>query len=706
MATLRAGKERNGRHPLHEAAPKLDTDEPGEFDESERGATKVQHRVLHEAAHKLESAEALSEVAKPAPRRFETEGDVVAHAGRAALVLGALGVVYGDIGTSPLYTEQTIFSSYRATAHVTPAGVYGVASLIFWALMIVVSLKYAGFIMRAHNRGDGGIMALAALIQRNRLATGAVLVTLGIFGAGLFFGDGIITPTISVLGAVGGINVATPTLTHVVVPLSVGILIGLFVLQRFGSGTIGWLFGPVMLIWFGVIAVLGLGQVVTDPAVLQALSPTWAVRFFIDHGAYAYLMLGGVVLAVTGAEALYADRGHFGANPIRFGWFALVLPALMLNYLGQGVWIVHHPRASHGSSFNPFFQMAPHSLLWPLVVLATFATIIASQAAISGSFSVAKQAVQLGFLPRLKISHTSKQEGQIYVPIVNWTLCIGVVALTLVFRSATKLGDIYGVAVTGTFILNTVLFLAVARLLWHKPKWQLAPLALLFGAVEVAFFSANIAKVDHGAWLPLLIGAIVAIVMLTWRRGQVIVTRNRTKEEGSLDEFLDGLAKLDPPVLRVPGTAVFPNPGKATTPLALRATVEHTHALHEKVVIVSVEPVSVPHVEPEDRFVVTSVGHGLFKVFHVVDRIGYRDRVNIPAALALARKQGLLERNLDLEHASYFVSRITITPTGAPGMKLWRKDLFVALARNAASPIGAFCLPPDRTVTLTSQVAV
>jgi KUP system potassium uptake protein len=664
-------------------------------------------RVLHEAAHKLEALEQSPESERPGPRVFETERDVVAHAGRAVLVLGALGVVYGDIGTSPLYTEQTIFGgSYRATHTITTAGVYGVASLIFWALMIVVSIKYAGFIMRAHNRGDGGIMALAALLQRHRVATGAALVVLGIFGAGLFFGDGIITPAISVLGSLQGINVATPALNHLVVPLSVGILIALFVLQRFGSGTIGWLFGPVMLVWFTVIAVFGLTQVVKDPAVLQGLSPTWAIRFFVDHGVYAYLMLGGVVLAVTGAEALYADRGHFGANPIRVGWFFVALPALMLNYLGQGVWILHHAHAATLSSFNPFFQMLPTWTLWPMVVLATVATIIASQAAISGSFSVAKQAVQLGFLPRLKVLHTSRMEGQIYVPIINWGLCIGVVALTLVFRSATKLGDIYGVAVTGTFILNTILFLAVAHLLWRRPKRQLAPLAILFLTVEVAFFSANIAKIEHGAWLPLVIGLLASIVMITWRRGHMIVTRNRTAMEGSLGEFLDGLDRIEPPLIRVPGTAVFPNPGKDTTPLALRATVEHSHALHEKVVIVSIEPVSVPHVDPEDRFVVSLIGHGLFRVFHVVDRVGYRDRLNIPAALALARKQGLLERNLDLEHASYFVSKITITPTEAPGMKPWRKDLFVALARNAASPIQAFCLPGDRTVMMGSQVPV
>jgi KUP system potassium uptake protein len=704
---------RNGRQTLHEAAHKLDLDEATlAGDETQTATEGGRQRVLYEAAHKLDAPEevpGLEQVPgteRPTPRVFESEGDVVTHAKRAALVLGALGVVYGDIGTSPLYTEQTIFSSYRVTAHITPAGVYGVASLIFWALMIVVSIKYAGFIMRAHNRGDGGIMALAALLQRHRLATGAVLVTLGIFGAGLFFGDGIITPAISVLGALQGINVATPALTHVVVPLSVAILISLFVLQRFGSGTIGWLFGPVIFVWFTVIGVLGLSEVAKDPAVIQGLSPTWGVRFFLDHGAYAFLMLGGVVLAVTGAEALYADRGHFGAKAIRWGWLGIALPALVLNYLGQGAWILHHPAAPHRSGFNPFFQMLPTWTLWPMVILATAATIIASQAAISGSFSVAKQAVQLGFLPRLKVLHTSKTEGQIYVPIVNWGLCIGVVALTLVFRSSAKLGDIYGVAVTGTFILNTVLFLAVARLIWGTRKLRLAPLSLLFGVVEVAFFSANIAKIEHGAWLPLAIGLLVSIVMITWRRGQVIVTRNRTQQEGSLEEFLDGLARMDPPVLRVPGTAIFPSPGKDTTPLALRATVEHSHALHDKVVIVSIDRVSVPHVEPEDRFVVTAMGQGLFRVFHVVDRVGYRDRQNIPEALALARKQGLLERNLDLEHASYFVSRITITATQEPNMRRWRKDLFVALARNAASPIDAFGLPGERTVMMGSQVPV
>jgi KUP system potassium uptake protein len=709
----RSGRKRT----LHGAAHKVDLEVRTEADDDlGTGRRPVPKRTFNEAAHKLgfwapPDSSAQEEESEAARRRFEaladSERDVIAHAGRAVLVLGALGVVYGDIGTSPLYTEQVIFSSYRATAHVTPAAVYGVASLIFWALMIVVSIKYAGFIMRAHNRGDGGIMALTALLQRSRVAHSALLATLGIFGAALFFGDGIITPAISVLGSIQGVQVATPALAHLVVPLSVAILIGLFVLQRFGSGTIGRFFGPVIVVWFTAIGVLGVSEVLKDPAVLQGLSPSWGVRFMIDHGVAGYLVLGGVVLAVTGAEALYADRGHFGAGPIRLGWFGLALPALMLNYLGQGVFILQHPTlAKDPGTFNPFYQMAPRWALWPMVILAAVATVIASQAAISGSFSVAKQAVQLGFLPRLKVLHTSTMEGQIYVPVINWALCIGVIALTLVFRSATSLGDIYGVAVTGTFILNTLLFLAVARWLWGTSKRKLAPVAVLFLTVEVAFFSSNIAKVEHGAWLSLAIGLVISIVMINWRRGQVIVTRNRIAKEGPLNEFLDGLAAKQPPLARVPGVAVFLCRDSDTTPLALRADVEHTHSLHEKVVIVSVDTVSIPHVDTVDRFMVELLGHGRFKVLHLTTRIGYQDKLNVPEALALARKQGLLERNLDLEHASYFVSRITITPTDAPGMQRWRKNLFIGMARNASSPIEHFGLPSDRTVVMGSRVAL
>jgi KUP system potassium uptake protein len=675
-------------------------------------ADALGRRTFNEAAHKLghwDTGELPDrEIVEPEEtrRRFEAlanaDRDVIAQSGKTVLALGALGVVYGDIGTSPLYTEQVIFTSHRAAAQATAAGVFGIVSLIFWALMIVVSIKYAGFIMRAHNRGDGGIMALTALLQRNRVVHAMLFVTLGIFGAALFFGDGIITPAISVLGSLQGLDVAEPALAHLVVPLSVVILIGLFVLQRRGSGTIGWLFGPVILVWFVVIGLLGLRQIVRDPAVLQALSPSWGARFLFSHGVAGYLVLGGVVLAVTGAEALYADRGHFGAPPIRLGWFAVALPALTLNYLGQGVLILHKPSAAR----NPFFLMGPHWAQYPLLFLATAATIIASQAAISGSFSVARQAVQLGFLPRLKIRHTSTLEGQIYVPIVNWGLCIGVIVLTLVFRSADKLGDIYGVAVTGTFILNTVLFVAVARTQWGTRKRRLVPVAALFLTVEVVFFSSNIAKVQHGAWLSLAIGLVLSLVMMNWRRGQAVVTRNRVEQEGSLRDFLDGLPQRDPELIRVPGVAVFLNPSAETTPLALRAQVEHNGILQEKVVIASVETVSVPHVDPAEGLKVQRLGQGLFKVLHVTARVGYHDEYEVPSLLALARKRGLLQKNLDLEHATYFVSRMTIKPLSASPLRAWRKKLFIVMARNAASPIDHFGLPTSRTVIMGAQVCL
>jgi KUP system potassium uptake protein len=701
----------NGRPPrrsLHEAGHKVRAE--AHTQKARTGRRPAGKRSLHEAAHKLgyfavPAPSAAEERSEAVRRRFEAladaDRDVIAGACRAVLALGALGVVYGDIGTSPLYTEQVIFTTHRAAAHPTPAGVYGVVSLIFWALVIVVSIKYAGFIMRAHNRGDGGIMALAALLQRHKVAYRAALVTLGIFGAALFFADGIITPSISVLGSLQGLKVAEPGLAHLVVPLSVLILIALFFLQRSGSGTIGWLFGPVILVWFVVIGLLGLSQVVKDPSVLQGLSPTWGARFLIGNGAAGFLALGGVVLAVTGAEALYADRGHFGAAPIRLGWFAVALPALVLNYLGQGVLILHEPTTAR----NPFYLMAPEWAQYPLLFLATAATIIASQAAISGSFSVAKQAVQLGFLPRLTIRHPSKLEGQIYVPIVNWGLCIGVVTLTLVFRSADRLGDIYGVAVTGTFILNTLLFLAVARFLWGTSKRRLAPIAMLFLTVEVAFFSANIAKVERGAWLSLALALVLSIVMISWRSGQVVVTRARTAKEGPLLEFLDGLPARKSPVVRIPGVAVFLHPTEETTPLALRAEVDYTNTFHERVLIASVDRVSIPRVDDDERFTVRRLG-GEFKVWHVALRIGYHEKLNVPALLTLCRAQGLLEKSLDLEHAQYFLSRITLTPSDATLVRLWRKRLFIAMARNAASPIEAFRLPTERTVMIGAQIAV
>jgi len=704
--------ENDPRHkrPLHESSHTAGVKAPPETADRKvrTGKRPGEKRSFHEASHKLgywrpEAPSDKEGDPDAVHKRFEalqdSQRDVITDASKVVLALGALGIVYGDIGTSPLYTEQVIFTTHRAAAHATTAGVYGVVSLIFWALMIVVSIKYAGFIMRAHNRGDGGIMALASLLQRHKATRVATLVTLGIFGAALFFGDGIITPAISVLGSVQGLKVIEPSLAHLVVPISVVILLGLFFIQRRGSGTIGWLFGPVILVWFVAIGLLGLNQVLKDPAVFQALSPTWGARFLVDHGVAGFLTLGGVVLAVTGAEALYADRGHFGAAPIRLGWFVVAFPALILNYLGQGVLIRHDP----STAVNPFYLMVPHWALYPMLFLATAATIIASQAAISGSFSVARQAVQLGYLPRITVLHPSKMEGQIYVPLVNWGLCVGVIALTLIFQSADKLGDIYGVAVTGTFILNTVLFLAVARLLWGTPRRRLVPIAVLFLSMEVTFFAANIAKVEHGAWLPLAVAAVISVVMINWRRGQEIVTRNRAAKEGPLPEFLDSLAAEDPPPNRVPGVAVYLHATKETAPLALRIEVENTRTFPQRVVIVSVDLVSIPHVEDFERFTVEEIG-GEFRVFHVTIRNGYHDPIDVPAALRLCRKQGLLERNLDLEHASYFVSRIAIKPTEGPPMRPWRKQLFVAMARNTASPIDAFQLPGDRTVIVGSQI--
>ncbi len=678
----------------------------------------AKRRSLNEAAHKLDDepngariglADRLRSPVTLAPAP-ETDGpvdaqgerDVVAHGSKVVLALGALGVVYGDLGTSPLYTEQVIFTKHADAAHPTIPGVYGVVSLIFWAMTIIVSIKYAWLLMRVHNRGDGGVMALAALIQRRGIGRVALLVTLGIFGAGLFLGDGMITPAISVTSAVEGLKVASPGLSHLVVPIALGILAGLFAIQRRGTGAVGWLFGPVLLIWFVVIAALGLHQVVQRPGVLQALAPIWAARFMIDHGFAAFLTLGGVVLALTGAEALYADRGHFGATPIRRTWFGIVFPAVLLCYLGQAALILGNPRAI----VNPFYLLVPSGVRIPMVILATMATVIASQAAITGSFSMARQAVQLGFLPRIKIRHTSDVEGQIYVPLVSWGLAIGVVALVLVFQNSTRLANIYGVAVTGTFILDTILFLAVARHLWHTPTWKLAPVGALFLTLEISFFSANLTKVAEGAWIPLCLGLVVATVMVTWRKGREIVTRNRIEEEGPLQDFLYKLRMADPPIQRVDNVAIYLSPGMSTTPLAMRADVEHHRVFHDKVLIVSIEPVRVPHVDAADRFAVEILGSGLFKIKGLTIRSGYHDQIDVPASLRLARKRGLLEKNLDLEHASYFVSKMSMTPMRGPGMARWRKRLFVGMARNATSPMESFGLPIDKTVIVSSHVAV
>ena len=663
-------------------------------------------RTFNEAAHKLSSWGVSPE---PAPQKagveleaVDHERDVVAHGSKVVLALGALGVVYGDLGTSPIYTMQVLFTQHRDAAHATAAGVYGVVSLIFWAMTLIISVKYAGFLMRAHNRGDGGGMALVALIQRRRIGRTVLLTTLGIFGAGLFFGDGMITPAISVTSAVEGLKVVDHGLSHLVVPISLGILISLFAVQKKGTGAVGWLFGPLILVWFFVIGLLGAREVVQHPGVLQALSPTWGARFMIDHGGAAFLALGGAVLALTGAEALYADRGHFGAQPIRRTWFGIVFPCVLLSYLGQSALILEHP----GDISNPFFLLVPSSLLIPMVVLATVATIIASQAAITGSFSITRQAVQLGFLPRLKISHTSDLEGQIYVPLITWVLGIGVIALVLIFRRSGALADIYGVAVTGTFCIDTVLFLAVARSMWKVSRWKLALIGTVLLIVEVSFFSANVSKIGHGAWIPLCVGLLTALLMVTWRRGYQVVTRNRTEEEGDFTTFLESVRENADQCHRARGVAIYLSPNKSTTPLALKADLDRHGIFHERVLIVSVAQLSVPHVDPAEQFLVEILGSGTFKVRHITVRAGYHDVTDVPAALVLARKRGFLERNLDLEHASYFLSQIRVTMTTKPGMSRWQKLLFVAMARNAASPIDTYRLPVDRTATVGALIGI
>ena len=624
-----------------------------------------------------------------------------AHGSAAALTLGALGIVFGDIGTSPLYAMKQTFSAEHGLTP-DPVSVYGVLSLVFWAITIIVSVKYVLFIMRAANGGEGGIMALISLIQGTSLGTRRgkwALIALGVFGAALFYGDGMITPAISVLSAVEGLEVAAPGLESFVIPIALVILTTLFVVQRFGTGVVGRLFGPVMLLWFGTLGVLGLVEVIGSPSILAALSPTYGVAFFFEHGTLAFLALGSIVLAVTGAEALYADMGHFGRRPIRRAWFALVLPALLLNYMGQGALMLSDPAAVS----DPFFLLGPSWALIPLVVLATLATIIASQAVISGAFSVTRQAVQLGFLPFLTIRQTSREAiGQIYVPAVNWSLFVAIVALVVGFGSSSALASAYGIAVTGTLAIDTVLFFVVVRKLWRRPLW----LVLLGGAgflfVDLAFFAANVPKVASGGWFPLVVGLVVFVLLLTWRRGRDIVTRNRIEEEGPLQDFVTALDESADPPVRVRGTAVFLHESGDTTPLALRYNVEHNHVLHDHVVILTTKTLDVPHVADEQRIELDDLLISHDGISLVTASFGFQDEPNVPAVLRLACDDGGLP--IDVDHATYFLSRITIRLTPGNGMARWRKQVFKGISRNAASPVGHFGLPEDRVVALGSSI--
>ncbi len=627
---------------------------------------------------------------------------------QAALVLGALGVVFGDIGTSPLYTIQTVFNPddpHPVTA--ATESIFGIVSLIFWAVTIIVTLKYVLLVMRADNEGEGGIMALITLIRRQGVKGGArtkmALAALGIFGASLFFGDSMITPAISVLSAVEGLKVVEPSLTSLIVPITAVIIVLLFASQRLGTATVGRLFGPVMVVWFLAIGACGIAGITLHPEILKALSPSYALGFLTGHFGTAFFSLAAVVLAITGAEALYADMGHFGRAPITRAWLALVFPACILSYMGQGALILDNPAANISS---PFFLLVPDALLIPMVLLATAATVIASQAVITGAFSVAHQAVQLGYLPRLRIVNTSEHTvGQIYVPWINWVLMVSVLTLVFAFQTSAALAFAFGMAVTATITITTLLFFYVVRHQWGKPLWLVAIGAGAFLVVDLLFLAANLTKITHGAWLPLLIGITVFTVLTTWQRGRQLVTERREGAEGSLQAFVGKLHERRPPLQRVSGTAVFLNRNKQTTPLAMRANVEHNQILHGHVVILSIETLPVPHVAEVERLEIDELGYVDDGIAHISARFGYMDEPNIPSLLRLAAQAGL-ECPLEVEEASYFLSTIELRIGDAPGMTRWRKRLFVATSRITADAAEYFGLPRDRTVIMGSQIEV
>jgi KUP system potassium uptake protein len=624
---------------------------------------------------------------------------------QGALAVGALGVVFGDIGTSPLYTVQTVFNPGDPhPVKVSHDSIFGVVSLIFWSVTIIVTVTYVLLVMRADNDGEGGIMALIALIRRRALPGGrrakAVLAALGIFGASLFFGDSMITPAISVLSAVEGVKVAAPSVSGLVIPITVVIIVILFLVQRLGTGAVGRVFGPVMAVWFTLLAVLGVRGIAAHPVILEALSPSYALGFLFGHFGTAFFSLTAVVLAVTGAEALYADMGHFGRGPVRRAWLLVVFPACILNYLGQGALILGHP----ASISNPFFLLAPGWARLPMVFLATVATVIASQAVISGAFSVASQAGRLGYLPRLHVRYTSEQVmGQIYIPWINWLLLVSVLTLVLAFRSSAALAYAYGTAVTGTITITTLLFFYYARHQWRTPLWVVLAGGGVLLAIDLLFFAANLTKVTHGAWLPLLIGIIAFTILTTWQRGRELVTLERVREEGPLPEFIAQLHARKPPLHRVPGTAIFLNRGKATAPLALRANVEHNEILHEEVLILSIETMPAPHIPEAERLQIDDLGYKDDRITHVTARFGYMDQTNVPGLLTLIRDTGI-ESPLPDDQLSYFVSRIELVQGHAPGMSRWRKHLFIATSRITADAAEYFRLPRERTVIMGSRI--
>jgi len=614
----------------------------------------------------------------------------------ARLALGALGVVFGDIGTSPLYTIHSTFVGENVA--VTEANVLGVLSMIFWLLIIVVSLKYVTFIMRADNRGEGGIMALMALAQRG--ARDSVLlrrwvVIFGLLGASLFYGDGVITPAMSVLGAVEGLKVIDPDLGHSIVPITLAIMVILFLVQNHGTGKVGVVFGPIMLVWFAVIAVLGLKEIATQPHVLYAINPLEGLSYFWNNGFHGFLALGGVVLAITGAEALYADMGHFGKKPIRVDWFGLVSFALVLNYFGQGALLLNDPTAVD----NPFYKLAPATLQLPLLVLATVAAIIASQAVITGAFSMTREAIQLGYSPRMDIKHTSQQmHGEIYLPWVNRALFVGVIGAVIGFRSSDNLGAAYGVAVTGTMLITSLLALVVQRRLWGWNGWIVAGLGIVGLSIDTTLFGANAVKISEGGWFPLVLGLVAFIVMTTWRKGRDLVLRELKTSSIALAPFVESITTHPP--LRVPGTAIFLTANVHGVPSAMLHNLKHNKVLHERNILLTVETLDAPTAQYGERTEITALGHEFYRL---ILRFGFAESPNIPQALQSCEAKGL---GFDMMDTTFFLSRESIIATDRPGMPLWRDKLFVFLVRNASSATAFFRIPGNRLIELGTQVEI
>jgi KUP system potassium uptake protein len=614
----------------------------------------------------------------------------------AALTLGAVGVVYGDIGTSPLYALRECFHGSHGIAP-TRDNVLGVLSLIFWSLTLIISVKYLVFVMRADNDGEGGILALIALVSKQAKGsegrTRATLIALGLFGAALLYGDGMITPAVSVLGAIEGMKVATHLVEPYIVPIAVVILVGLFAIQSKGTGTVGKLFGPVMVVWFVTIAVLGVRWIAADLEVFASFNPLHAYRFFADNGVHAFAVLGSVFLVVTGGEALYADMGHFGPQPIKLAWFSLVFPALILNYLGQGALLLINPEAAT----HPFYLMAPRWALFPLVALATSAAIIASQALITGAYSLTRQAIQLGYCPRLTIEYTSeRQQGQIYMPQINWILMLSTIGLVVGFRTSSALAAAYGMAVTSTMVITTLLTYLVARRSWGISRPIALSLAAFFLILELAYFGANLIKIAHGGWFPLVVGALIYTLLSTWKAGRRLLAQRMQEKLYPFERFMTDISAAAP--LRVPGTAVFMTSNITGTPPTLLHNLEHNKVLHERVLLLTVVSSGTPYVDDVERLTIEPLGQS----FHRVTlRYGFMEEPDVPAALASAADRAF---PFDLESTTFFVGMETLLSTRRGGMPRWRERLFAFMSRNAARATSFFRIPPGRVVELGMQI--